>query len=323
MNVFSVVASILSGEELGAFAIDKYGLNKNSSCQLLRTGINHTYLISENDTKYTLRVYSHNWRSKKEISEEIRLLLFLKDKNVNVSFPIQDRKGEFIQELIAPEGLRYAVLFSYANGKKVRYMDTITCTAVGSLMGQIHVSTSNKEIKRIHYNRNSLLELPYQHAGTFFSEKLPEMEFIKDMCKKIGESFEQSKNIQPGIVHMDIWYDNMSITDKNEITLFDFDFCGTGFLVLDIAYFCKQLFHIETDKYEYKQKVYSFLEGYQKLRSLSKEEIELIPYAGAAIWIFYLGVQSSRFDWSNIFLTENYLKMYVDKMKFWIQYHNK
>ena len=65
-----------------------------------------------------------------------------------------------------------------------------------------------------------------------------------------------------------------------------------------------------------------FLKGYQSIRTLSGEEIELIPEAASAIWIFYLGVQSQRFDWSNIFLTENYLKMYVGRMQSWITYND-
>ena len=51
------------------------------------------------------------------------------------------------------------------------------------------------------------------------------------------------------------------------------------------------------------------------------EELKLIPTAGQAIWLFYLGVQSQRFDWSNIFLTENYLKMYIGRLKSWITYN--
>ncbi len=48
------------------------------------------------------------------------------------------------------------------------------------------------------------------------------MEFIKE----IGESFQNSDfdNIQNGIVHMDIWYDNMAVLNEKEITIFDFDF---------------------------------------------------------------------------------------------------
>lgn len=323
MIVFPVTASTLSENELGIFAIDRYGLDKNSSCKLLRTGINHTYLIFEHEIKYVLRVYSCGWRSKQEVVEEIKLLTHLKENKLSISYPVPDKNGGFIQEINAPEGTRYAVLFTYAKGGKVRFMDTATCASVGALMAQIHHLTGNTKAERTLYDRNSLLRLPYEYAKSYFSEELPEMKFIKKTWDNVGKSFEQAdpKNIQTGVVHMDIWYDNMNISNQKEVTLFDFDFCGNGFFILDIAYFCKQLFHIESDKNEYEQKVQSFLRGYQNVRSLSKEELKLIPYAGAAVWIFYLGVQSQRFDWSNIFLTENYLKMYVGKMKSWMEYY--
>jgi Ser/Thr protein kinase RdoA (MazF antagonist) len=96
-----------------------------------------------------------------------------------------------------------------------------------------------------------------------------------------------------------------------------------GPLILDLGYFCKQLFFIETDKNIYEAKVESFLNGYQKERKLSEKELSLIPKAGAAIFIFYLGVQAQRFDWSNIFLTENYLKMFVGRIKNWLDYYEE
>jgi Ser/Thr protein kinase RdoA (MazF antagonist) len=323
MTTFPVTASTLSENELGTLTSEKFRLSKNTSCKLFRTGINHTYFIFEPGIRYVLRVYSFGWRSRLEILEEIKLLNLLKQNNISISHPISDRNGEFIQEINAPEGMRYAVLFSYARGGKVRFMNEATCASVGSLMAQIHNLTFNKQIERTRYDKKSLLELPYQYAKSFFSEKLPEMEFVKNTSEEISKSFEQvdSKSIQTGVVHLDIWYDNMSVTDEHEMTIFDFDFCGNGWLILDVAYFCMQLFHIETDKHEYERKVQSFINGYQSVRKLSKDELNLIPNTGAAIWIFYLGVQSQRFDWSNIFLTENYLKMYVGRMNSWIEYN--
>jgi Ser/Thr protein kinase RdoA (MazF antagonist) len=53
--------------------------------------------------------------------------------------------------------------------------------------------------------------------------------------------------------------------------------------------FCKQLFHIESDKAEYELDQFK---GYQSIRSLTEEEIKLIPEAAAAIWIFYLVYKS-------------------------------
>jgi len=71
----------------------------------------------------------------------------------------------------------------------------------------------------------------------------------------------------------------------------------------------------------YEQKKSGFLNGYQSILKLSDDELNLIPNMGVAVFIFYLGVQAQRFDWSNIFLSENYLKMYVGKMKSWMEFH--
>ncbi|MGO4820451.1 MULTISPECIES: phosphotransferase [unclassified Flavobacterium] len=323
MTQFPVTSSTLSATALRQMLIEKYGLSQNCTCQLYRTGMNHTYFITNNEAKYVLRVYCHSWRSKTEIVEEIQLLQQLKAKQLSVSYPIADTKGAFIQELNAPEGIRYAVLFSFAEGGKMRFMDTTTCFEIGVLMANIHNITIHQSSNRIHYNVESLLEKPYQYALNHFPESNIAMQYIKGQIEKISHTFEKIdyRKVPEGIVHLDIWYDNMSVTEQNEITFFDFDFCGTGILVLDVAYFCKQLFHIESNKADYEVKKEEFLKGYQSSRLLSQEEIKLIPEAAAAIWVFYLGVQSQRFDWSNIFLTENYLTMYVGRMQAWLDYN--
>lgn len=321
MSTFPVTTSILSQTKLGKFVIERYGLPINFVCKLFRTGMNHTYFISNAEKTYVIRVYCHNWRSKSEITEEVKLLNVLKETKLNVSYPIPDTNGEFIQEMNAPEGIRFLVVFSFAKGLKTRCMDKETCFSIGSVMANFHEATSSTTINRISYDREKLLELPYHHLKPFFSEKLPEMEFIKEIRGFFQESdFQNTRN---GIVHMDIWYDNMAVTAENDITLFDFDFCGNGAQILDVGYFCKQLFHIETDKHEYELKVNRFLEGYQTVRPLSSSELKSIPKAGLAVFIFYLGVQAQRYDWSNIFLTENYLKMfYVGRLKSWMAYNN-
>lgn len=324
MTQFPVTTSTLSATALGQFVIKQYNLSENCTCQLFRTGINHTYFIADNETKYVLRVYFYNWRTKSQIKEEIKLLQLLKENHMSISFPIVDKKGEFIQDINAPEGRRHAVLFSFAEGEKIRFMNVAACFSIGSLMAKIHTITANKSIKRFTYDTETLVQLPFEYAKSHFSESIAEMQFVKKQSKKISKTFEEIDftKITKGIVHLDIWYDNMNVTDKNEATIFDFDFCGNGLLIFDVAYFFKQLFHIEANKDEYELKIQSFLKGYQSKRTLSKEEIKMIPDAGAAIWIFYLGVQSQRFDWSNIFLTENYLKMYVGKMKSWMEYND-
>lgn len=323
MSTFPVIASTVSETALAQFIKEKYLLKENVDCKLFRTGVNHTYFVSDNETKYAARIYCHNWRTQSEIEEELQLLLMLKDSDLAVSYPIPDKEGNFIQEINAPEGLRYAVLFTFAEGKKMRFMSNESCYAVGALMAKIHTITSGKKINRLDYTSDVLVDQAYHHINVYFPEDLEEMQYIKKISNPISKRFNETdwSEHQKGIVHLDIWYDNLSVNNEDEITIFDFDNCGNGALVLDVAYFCKQLFFIESDKEEYERKVESFLDGYQKVRNLSDAEIKSIPEAGAAIFIFYLGVQAKRFDWSNIFFTENYIKMFVGRIKTWVDYY--
>ncbi|WP_326980979.1 phosphotransferase [Chryseobacterium sp. MYb264] len=323
MSTFPVIASILSETELAQFIKEKYLLKEDSNCQLFRTGVNHTYFISDNEKKYVVRIYCKNWRTKSEIQEELQLLLMLKDNDLAVSYPLPDKNGNLIQEINAPEGLRYAVLFTFAEGKKMRFMHDETCFAIGEIMAKIHNLTAGKKINRIDYNSEVLLDQAYDNINSFFAEDLEEMQYIRKISPQITQKFNEitwSEN-QKGIVHLDIWYDNLSVNKEDEIIIFDFDNCGNGALILDVAYFCKQLFFIESDKEEYERKFQSFINGYQQIRSLSDKEIKLIPEAGASVFIFYIGVQAKRFDWSNIFFTENYLKMFVGRIKNWMDYY--
>lgn len=204
-------------------------------------------------------------------------------------------------------------------------MSNETCFSIGSLMAKIHNITENKKLERINYDSEILLNKPYNLLNQYFNEELDEMKFLKEIARKIPEKFEEINGLgnTTGIVHLDIWYDNFSVNNENEITIFDFDNCGNGLLILDVGYFLKQLFFIESDKNEYELKAKNFLNGYQKVRNLSTKEIELIPEAGASIFVFYLGVQAQRFDWSNIFFTENYLKMFVGRIKNWLDYYEE
>jgi hypothetical protein len=77
-------------------------------------------------------------------------------------------------------------------------MDKGTCYEIGSLMGKIHNLILNKTIERVSDHRQSLLELPYEHLKQFFPEKLPEMQYIKEIERSLKNS--NFDNIQNGIM---------------------------------------------------------------------------------------------------------------------------
>lgn len=326
MNFFPVSHSTLLPAAIAKFVNENYLLAVTISARILKTGINDTYLITADAQKFIFRVYHLNWRTEAEIEEEIRLLLLLKDKAIPVSFPIADRQSRFIQQLTAPEGMRYGVLFSFAQGEKMLNFSASLHYKAGCLMAGLHQVTQDLPLARVQYNQDILMVDSLKKLGRFLPAGTAEMKYMKALQGHLLELFNNAPaaGLRKGVVHLDIWFDNFVIDENDTITLFDFDFCGTGWLLFDVAYYILQLYSTEKDPDEFELKKASFLQGYQSITAISQEEQQLIPAAGAGIYFFYLGVQSERYDdWSNSFLNEIYLKRFINLLiKKWVNFHN-
>lgn len=320
-----VTESTLSALYLGNFLQEMYRLGTSTTCKLFRTGINHLYVVTDNSSKFVFRVYTLGWRTKLEISEEVRLLSHLQANNVPVAYPLADRKGNYIQDLNAPEGIRYGVLFSFAKGKKVPQFNEATSFSIGCTMAKMHQVTKNFVLGRVTYDAKTLLEDSYNVSSTFFNKGTEQMIFVENATKYLMEEYKKvnTDEVRSGIIHLDIWFDNLHVSGEDEITLFDFDFCGNGWLCHDIAYYMLQLYNTRQSDDAYQKKLESFIKGYESIQEITGEEKRIIPMIAVSIWFFYLGVQCNRFDnWSNVFLSEDHFRRFIGIIKKWIEYHN-
>ncbi|GGH13440.1 phosphotransferase enzyme family protein [Mucilaginibacter phyllosphaerae] len=315
MQKFPVSSSVLSADHLGVLVQDVYNLNTGVTCQLLKTGINHSYLIKDFPDKYVFRIYSLDWRTRLEIEEEIRLLNLLCDAGISVSYPIADADGDHIQELNAPEGMRYGVLFSFAEGEKLLNFPAEVHHKAGETMARIHQVTKNVGLQRATYTPQVLTEDTISGLQKFLPADSEEMAWILSTQKYLLNELAKADlgQLRTGAVHMDIWFDNFNITKDGQINLFDFDFCGNGWLCLDIAYYVLQLHSTEKIEDERNEKLNAFFAGYESITPISAEEKRLLPVLGVSMYFFYLGVQCRRFEnWSNVFLNETYLKRFIN-----------
>lgn len=324
MSYVPAVSSILSPTYLTEFVQQQYKLPNDTSCRIIRIGANHTYLITNAAEKYVLRIYAQGWRTELEVSEELRLLNLLKENNFLVSYPIPAIDGQYIQKMNALEGLRFAVLFSYAQGEAVKNLSKAACFQLGTTMARLHQQMEGLTIQRKDYTVDTLVRWAFALAKGFFGKASEEMQFFGRALKAIDKEFGQFAPavVRQGVVHLDIWQDNMKVDQNNEIVLFDFDNCGNGPLFLDLGYTLMSLYRHEPDKEQYRQKRELFLQGYRSICSLTQIEEELIPYGGLAIWLHYNGVHVQRFDdFSNPFLSPTFLKYWINTAKQWMEYH--
>lgn len=315
MVKFPVISSILSTDHIGLLVAKKYSLIGDVSCKLLKAGINHSYLVEHTTSKFVFRLYSLNWRCDLEISEEIRLLNILKEKKISVSFPLKDVDDNYIQYLNAPEGMRQGVLFSFAEGDKQHNLSTELHCKVGEKMAKIHQTTVNLKLKRVTYTPKIILEDSFLNLQKFLAVDSDEsvwMVFAQQYLLAVINKADVTQ-LRSGSIHLDIWFDNMNITKDGQITIFDFDFCGNGWLCYDIAYYILQLHNTEKDIKQRDSKIEYFLRGYESVTKITDEERRLLPMLGISLYFFYLGVQCQRYDnWSNVFLNETYLKRFIN-----------
>jgi Ser/Thr protein kinase RdoA (MazF antagonist) len=315
MNVFPVSNSNLSPSHLGIFVQRHYFPEQQVECRILKTGISDTYLIATPAKRYIFRVYSFQWRTLAEISEELHLLQHLRENGISVSYPIPDLDDTFIHSFAAPEGERFGVLFSFAEGEKVLNFDMETHFRVGKLMAEMHLLTRGFTLKRITYTEKELLVDSLAQLGRFLSDNTTEMQYMKSVQEYLITELQNADQgqLRYGAVHLDLWFDNMNITAEGDITFFDFDFCGNGWLCLDMAYYMLQIHSTEKEDDERERKTAQFMLGYESVTTVSDEEKRLIPMLGVCLYFFYLGIQSQRYDnWSNVFLNEIYLKRFIN-----------
>ncbi|RFZ92018.1 aminoglycoside phosphotransferase [Mucilaginibacter conchicola] len=313
MHTFPVISSTISADALAPFVAEAYNLEVNT-CKLLKTGINHSYLIKAGEQKFVFRIYSLDWRSKTEIAEEIRLLNLLRDNGIPVSYAIHDTCGNHIQELNAPEGMRYGVLFSFAEGEKLLNLSADVHHTIGRTMAQMHQLTEGLTLQRVTYTADVMLQQSLQQLKKYLPADTEEMQWMLSTQKILLGLWNNvdTDKVRTGAVHMDIWFDNLNVTADGKVTLFDFDFCGNGWLCLDIAYYVLQVYSTEKVEAYRDEKLKSFFEGYESITIISEEEKRLLPMLGVSMYYFYLGIQSQRFEnWANVFLNETYLKRFI------------
>jgi Ser/Thr protein kinase RdoA (MazF antagonist) len=250
MQHFPVVCSTLSATHLGRYLQQQYHLGAGTTCRLLRAAINHAYQVTDGMHKYVFRIYSLNWRSGIEITEEIRLLQLLKEHDIPVSYAIPDPQGNYIQQIPAPEGMRLGVLFSFAKGEKVLSFSEALHFKIGEIMARMHRVTHELSLQRIQYNPQVLLHDSFELLKQYISIDTEEMQFMQHAQQYLLQQYDnvQAYPFRNGIVHLDIWFDNLNIHNNEDVTLFDFDFCGNGWLLHDIAYYMLQVYNTERKK---------------------------------------------------------------------------
>ncbi len=291
---FPVTRSILSAEALQAYLFLNYDVGNIAECKFLTQGLNDSYLVRADSARYILRAYRSGWRSASEIEFEIEALLHLQQSGVSVSTPLIRRDGKYIEAIMAPEGMRFLVLFSYALGKEPTYgtNEIVEALLYGKMVARIHKETNTFRSKhsRFTLDLTYLLDNPLEIIKPFFSNRVEDLEYLVGLAEKLRQHIKSMpiNSLDFGFCHGDLHGQNAHIDQDKAITFFDFDCCGMGWRAYDIAVFrWGSLFNNKSA-----ERYASFMRGYNEIRCLCPIDLDSIPYFVVLRQIWYMGLHA-------------------------------
>jgi Ser/Thr protein kinase RdoA (MazF antagonist) len=285
---FPITRSIVSADALANVLERAYGFAV-SRCQLIKAVVLDTYQVTTPHGPYILRIYPAQRRTATEITAELDFLAYLHAAGVSVSIPVHQHNGERLLTLLAPEGTRQAVLFTYAPGQPLK--QNVTTTAIrtyGQALARVHAiaDTLPQALPRPPLDLQMLLERPIAELGAAFADRSTDWTFLRHVADVLKPKIAALPTTPPqyGLCHGDTSAANVHVAADGQVTLFDFDFCGPGWRAYDIGTFLVD---------ESPDVAQAFLEGYQDVRVLTADEQAAIPLFQVAQNIWVLGMRAS------------------------------
>jgi Ser/Thr protein kinase RdoA (MazF antagonist) len=218
-----------------------------------------------------------------------------------VSIPVVQRNGERLLAIQAPEGTRYAVLFTYAQGEPLGE-DLPAIRTYGEALAHIHTiaDTLPPTLARTPLDLAFLLDRPLEQLHNL-GQRNDDWMFLQTVVHHIRPQIAALPTTAPhfGYCHGDAGGNNAHVDNDGRVTFFDFDFCGLGWRAYDLATFLSG---------ESTAVIEALLQGYQTVRLLSDEERAALPLFQIAQSIWMLGTRASYInEWGEIHFTNRFV----------------
>lgn len=219
------------------------------NAQITRLGgaSNINFKVDVNDKSYVLRLHTSTARHNRDaILSELAWLNSLQDTSLILPEPIVNLKQELVTGVYADsEKETLCTLMSWVEGKIPPTVDAMTgdeLARAGSIMAQLHahsqqfkVPTSFKRhtFDKVHFS--SRLEALYAALSNTELDR-NELSNFKSNADYIINYFAQLERKQDsfGIIHADFHSGNY-LLDNGKVHIIDFDRCGFGFYLYDLA----------------------------------------------------------------------------------------
>ena len=260
------------------------------------------------------------WRSSLDIAYEIDVLNHLSSKEISIAKPIAKQDGQYITVLLAPEGERYAVLFTYAEGKEAPYEDDVETKAFnyGKQAAKIHQATEDfsNSHSRFLLDMTDPFDAPLKKISSMLSHRQKDWNYLQQLADKIRHRLARipSQALEQGFCHGDFHGGNANFADDGTITFYDFDCGGWGWRAYDISVF-RWSARLREKEMEYWQ---PFIRGYTAQKALNELDLQTVPLFIGIRHFFLLDIHiGGGKDWGFGWMNDRYFDKAIAFFKAW------
>ena len=270
--------------------LTQYDLPQLASFTGIKAGVqNSNYVLVLGDTRYILTLYEggENGVDPADLPYFLKLKQYLAARQIACPVPVAQRDGALYSTLAG----RPTALVQFLAGRSSKSPTPTHCHALGQAMGKLHLAGRDfgrdfgPDFGMTRPNRQGMA-----HWQKLFSacraradEVLPDMEkIIADTLAHLQENWPS--DLPQGVIHADLFPDNVFF-EKTELSgLIDFYFACTDFFAYDVA-ITLNAWCFEPDINFNITKARALLAGYQQSRKMTPEETHALPIlaSGAAV----------------------------------------
>jgi len=302
----------ISIDELNLF-LSKYNIDNINEFSGIKGGTsNSNYLLTADNKKFILTIFEER-TNQENLPFYFDLMNHLNAHDIKCPEVIKDKQGNFSNSIKQ----KHAVITSFLTGSSLEKIKPIHCSNLGLTIAKMHNASEKLNIKREN-------ELGFDKLDIIIEKLKTDKKHIDDEKLKFIEdeflflSREISKDLPSGIIHADLFPDNIFFEENNLTGIIDFYFSCNDFYAYEIA-ICLNAWCFEDSNNEFNPTKAKYLLGsYNQERKFSNEEIEALPLLARASALRYLLTRLLDFyshEDSDLILKKD-PNEYISKLKF-------
>ena len=246
-----------------------YNLGKLDQFKGIEEGIENTnYFLTVEKKKFILTIYEKRVKSE-DLPFFSNLMSSLNKSNFKCPSPIINKENKTITDF---EGKKLMIV-SFLDGKAKQNLSPQNCGSIGVEVAKMHEITKNFKFRR----ENNLSINSWRSLFDSVKDKCSKIH--KDLPKLIEENLSDveknwPKNLPRGIIHADLFHDNIFFNKDKFSGIIDFYFSCEDFFAFEIAICFNALcFDGMKENLSFNvTKAKNFIDGYTSIRQLTSEE---------------------------------------------------